>query len=154
MRNLLVSATALEIEPVLTEWKHRVSGDHEPVFLSGKETDVLITGVGAPAMNYHLSKGLNFRNYDHAYLVGIAGGSDQAIELGETVEVAENCFYDLGAENSEEYLDVFDLNLLNKNQYPFRKKKLTNPNAGIWDLKQMEGISKNTVTGSKKRQTD
>ena len=147
MSQLLVSATTLEIQPVLNEWDLAVDVTISPIFIRGDETDILITGVGAPAMMYHLTKSLQHQKYSHVCLVGIAGCFLKEVALGTLLEVVDNGFYDLAAEDHDHYIDAFNLDLIPKNQFPFKHKKLLNPDTNNWELNQANALSKNTISG-------
>ena len=147
MSTLLVSATLLEIKPILVEWEMYSDEACEPLFIDGNNTDVLITGVGAQAMIYHLTKALQQKKYKHCCLIGIAGAYNKEIELGTLLEVTKSSFYDLGAENSESFVDVFDMELIPFDQYPFNDKIISNPQTNYWGLDRSIALSKNTVTG-------
>lgn len=148
MTQLMVSATALEIQPVLDAWGHHVNVTTAPIFIHGVHTDILITGVGTPAMIYHLTKCLQHQSYNHVVLVGIAGCLQKDIELGRLFEVTCNQFIDLGAESANGFIDVFELDLLDNNQYPYSDKCLQNSSLPKWNLDLAHAISKNTVTGN------
>ena len=81
MQILVVAATEMEIAPYL---------------LQKNAMDVLITGVGAPACMYALTKHLQHKRYDFVIQAGIAGSFNSTYALGETFIVQKDVFADLG----------------------------------------------------------
>lgn len=142
MNILLVSATQTEITPFLQEIKAEPGN---AVFSSyackGHQVDVLITGVGAPQTAYYLGKYLS-PNYDLAINAGICGSFNPYLKLGEVVQVIEDHFADLGAEDDEKFISVSELNLPAaynvKNENPFL----------IENIRQVRGVTVNTTHGS------
>lgn len=160
MNILIVSATKAEIAPFLHE-KTLNSGTFSPgfpeeMFLKGSAPApgtavyVLVTGVGTPATIYYLTKALQKYSYDLVINAGIAGSFDRALPLGAVVQVVSDSFADLGAESGaedgEEFLDIFRLGLAGTETPPFKKGKLVNDfrHPG-WQ--EAEGITVNTVHG-------
>jgi futalosine hydrolase len=94
MNILLVAATQVEIQPLLTH------------FTNEKPFDVLITGVGMVATAFALGQQLAQKKYDLAINLGIAGSFDRRINLGEVVEVTEDIFAELGAEDDDQFLTI------------------------------------------------
>lgn len=97
---LLVAATAAEIAPFLAALDKEAS----------KNTiDVLITGVGMVATAFHLGEKLSTNTYDFAINVGIGGAVSKDLALGELVFVAQDLFYELGAEDDKDFLPIDQL---------------------------------------------
>ncbi|HTF05196.1 MAG TPA: futalosine hydrolase [Bacteroidia bacterium] len=126
MALLLVSATELEIAPLLGELrfysqKHDRLKSYE---FSGKSIDVLITGVGMTATAAWVAKTLAEQKYSEALNVGLCGSFDPKLQLGDVVKVGEDCIAHLGAEDGDDFLSVHQLNLLPENEPPFTNGKL------------------------------
>lgn len=101
MKVLLVSATQAEIAPLLKTYPNSPEftiGDHE--------VRVLITGVGMVATAFSMGAHLSSNAYDVAINTGIAGAFDRNLLLGDVVQVTEDCFAELGAEDGEEFLPI------------------------------------------------
>ncbi len=111
MNVLLVAATTLEVEKTVTLFP---------------KIKTLITGVGVPETLYALSKELYQNNYDLIINAGIAGTFDKNIPLGSVLEINKDRFADIGAQNGEDFLDIFELNLANANQFPYENGWLVN----------------------------
>lgn len=139
MRILIVSATELEIKYLL-----------EQSFPS-YSVDFLITGFGATAMTYQLTKHLNNNKYDLIINVGIAGDLNNKFEIGEIVNVAKDTFGDLGSNMNGKFLTQFDKKWIDENKFPFKNgflKSNYNHNSFINKLKIVTGITVNTISNS------
>jgi futalosine hydrolase len=144
MKILLVSATKFEIFPVLKELK-KVSATRVLTHCRfGKHTvDVLITGVGMTATAFQLGKILN-KKYDLAINAGVAGSFKKNIQPGEVVNVTNDCFADLGAEDGERFLTLKEMGLDEVISKKIKAKSLKSLSV----LKKVKGISVNTVHGN------
>lgn len=144
MKLLIVAATELEIAPL----RKRIEQDTTKN--SHFDVSFLITGVGMVATTYHLTNTLSYDHYDLVLNVGLGGIYDKNIALGEVVIVKTERFADLGAEDHFKFLDLFDLKLLQENERPFKEKILyaTDFPFNGHGLKEMDGITVNTVAGS------
>ncbi len=144
MRILIVAATAHEIA---------ATRDHYSGAVSSKMTiDFLVTGVGMTPTVYSLTKKLSAKKYDLVVNVGLAGSFRNEISIGEVVNVVSDTFADLGAEDGEKFLSVFDLKLQGRDGFPFWNGKIKNEHAGnyksIGALKKVKGITVNKVHGN------
>ena len=131
MKILIVSATALEIEPFVS---------------SNKDVEILITGVGAPACMYALIKKLQTNVYDFIIQAGIAGTFKNNFALGETFLVQQDLYADLGISENENFYTLFDTGFADANSTPYKNGWLINEgiiNVGIGLAKS---ITVNTVS--------
>ncbi len=150
MKILLVAATLPEIQPTIVWLEH----SWEKVELNfykknNNEIHILITGVGLTATAYQLGKTLAQNKYDLCLNAGIAGAFEWQLLLGDIVEVESECFGDLGAEDGNgNFLDIFEMNLLESNNFPFKNKILKNPACQFPDLKKVRALSVNKVHGN------
>lgn len=153
MKILIVSATKFEINPLIeTLGMPKIISNHLSRFQTKQhQVDILITGIGMVFTTFYLSTILAKENYDYAVNAGVAGAIDKDLLLGEIVHVTNDYFYELGAENGEEWLKVEDLNLLTENDLPYTSGGLTNNKipdlATIKALKQVKGQTVNKVHG-------
>ncbi|MBS1774543.1 MAG: futalosine hydrolase [Bacteroidetes bacterium] len=158
MNILLIAATEAEIAPLTTFIAANWQRDAEGVYArAGIQLTIRITGVGMVATVYHLTKILTAGRYDLIIQAGIGGSFDRGIELGEVVLVNSDCFGDFGAEDNENRLSIFQLGLLDANKDPFVNGKLPLPDnqwRPLISLKQVSGVTVNTVTGSEKTVSD
>lgn len=137
MKLLIVSATKFEIEPLLSKMESTNSMDGRLLSCKSKNLEIhfLITGVGMVATAYHTGKILD-ETYDAAFNVGICGSFNRNLELGAVVNVYEDTFSELGAEDGEKFLTLEDLKLSGVS-------KVVNKSGALHPI--IEGITK--VTG-------
>ncbi len=140
MNLLVVAATQAEIGPFIAH----IGNNAYP----SMRLNVLITGVGMLATSYALTKHLHGRRYDLVLQVGVAGSYDTAIGLGEVVFVASDRYGDLGAEDHDDYIDIFDMGLIDKNVSPHNDGKLLSAMSPVIHLPQVSGLTVNTVSGN------
>ena len=153
MKVLLVSATSLEIEPMIAGIHLVKKHEGHITSYSGKslEMDVLLTGVGMVATAYWVGRALASNSYDVAINAGICGSFDRHFPIGEVVNVVEDSFPEMGAEDGEYFLSLIDLDLLGRDEFPFTNGILENK--GVFDhpaldsLRKVKGITVNKVHG-------
>jgi futalosine hydrolase len=156
MKILLVSATSFEIEPLLTGMRLIKKHEGHITSYTGKnlEMDVLISGVGMVATAYWAGRALASSNYDVAINVGICGSFDRQIPIGDVVNVVEDSFPEMGAEDGEYFLSLIDLDLLGRDEFPFTNGILENKtifeHPGLTSLRKVKGITVNKVHGHSK----
>jgi futalosine hydrolase len=139
MKILVVAATAPEIA----------------IFQSKMPANVqtLVTGVGMTATTYALAKHLQTHQYDLVLQAGVGGSFDRSLALGSLVFVTQEHIGDLGAEDHEEYIDLFGLGLADRNKKPYTDGVLLNKLTALHqtiDLPQVSGITVNTVSGNER----
>ncbi|WP_443945343.1 futalosine hydrolase [Pedobacter sp. AW1-32] len=137
MKTLIVAATKAELSPFL-QHHNLPEGD----FLEGKNFDVLIAGVGMVATAFALGEQLSSANYNLVLNIGIAGSFDRNLKLGSLVNITEDTFAELGAENGDEFLAIADLGF-GQSQYAARGTIET-------DLPKVSAITVNRVSGNEK----
>lgn len=133
MNLLIVAATEFEIEPFLKQ---------------KNSADILITGVGIPAILYHLEKKISGKNYDFVIQAGIAGAFNDDVGLTEVVQVSEDTFADLGIQENGNFKTLFDMGFSDKNHFPFTNGWLKNPHALLQKnhLLSAKGITINKIS--------
>lgn len=140
MKVLIVAATEAEIMPL-------ISRKNSPV----KQVEVLITGAGMVATAFSLTKHLQSNKYDFVLQAGICGCFDTNFSLGDLLFVSSDQYGDLGAEDHNNYLDIFELGLLEKNVAPYTDGKLHTPLLQVHDsilLPHVSGLTVNSVSGN------
>jgi futalosine hydrolase len=136
MRVLILAATAGEIPSLGSEIQN-----------PQLEIETLITGIGMAATSYSLTKAICKKKYDLAINLGLAGSFRDEIKIGEVVAVVSDTFSDIGAEDGESFLSIFDLELQGKDHFPFWNGKLK-CNSDIDKYKSLAGlkhVAANTV---------
>ena len=113
--------------------------------------EILLTGVGMVLSTYWLTKILSKRKYDMVINAGIAGALNHALEIGTVVNVVEDSFPETGSESENGFLSIFELSLLNKDEFPFKNGILCNEKLILSELVNLlpavKGITVNTVHG-------
>ena len=149
MHVLIVAATEKEIGSIRSQAEK--SGNKNAKF------EFLVSGVGIAATTYAMTRKLKGGNFNMALNVGLAGTFREEIHLGEVVTVVSDQFADVGAEDGEKFLSVFDLELMDRDRFPFWNGKLKcdsfileNKFPSIQHLKKVKAITVNTVHGHEK----
>ena len=146
MKNiLLVSATPFEIAPLL-----EMIDQHQDFFAEKAHVRPLITGVGMVNTSLSLGHELSNASYEYCINIGIAGSYRLDIPLGTAVEIMEDQYAFFGVETSDQsYISVFDLGLIQKDQFPFKNGKLINTKRKFLSgLYQARGLTVQFVHGS------
>ncbi|MBB6274772.1 futalosine hydrolase [Pedobacter cryoconitis] len=136
MKILVVAATRAE----LAECCHTFNLA-EGNFIQHPRFDLLITGVGMTATAFALGQRLS-AGYSLVVNLGIAGCYDRNIPLGSLVNVVNDEFSELGAENKEEFLTIDTLGF-GKGKYAAKNKSVP------LNLPEVNGITVNKVHGNK-----
>jgi futalosine hydrolase len=134
MKMLIAASTIQEIAPLME------TPDLPPYKL-------IITGVGAMATIYSLTKSILEDRPDLIIQAGVAGAF-KADYLGEVCIVKQDRFADLGVEENKEWRDLFDMGLAKPNDHPFTKGWLENEHAFIeqFQLPLVSSITINEIT--------
>lgn len=144
MNLLIVSATEAEIAP-FTEYMQTAS------LREGVSGGLLYTGVGMLNTAYELTKHLQSNRYDLVLQVGVAGSYGRNINPGNVVFVTSDQYGDLGAEDHDNYMDIFEMGLINKDTRPYVIGKLYTPLIAVHNkitLPHVSGLTVNTVSGN------
>jgi futalosine hydrolase len=147
MKILIVSATKLEVAPLLDQMEaSRHFGTNQMSCMYKKlEIDFLITGVGMVTTAYYTGKVLN-DTYDLAFNLGICGSFNKNLEIGSVVNIYEDCFSELGAEDGEAFLSLEDLKLEGLTKISNTKYGALNQVMEL--LPKVTGITVNTAHGN------
>jgi len=137
MKILIVAATQLELNPVqevLNEIdRHKLS--------------YLVTGVGMTATAFHLGRAIS-NEYDLAINIGLAGAFDRSIALGEVVNVIQDHCSEEGVQDGDEFLNLEEIGLRKGDEFPFIDGHLKSSFNSPIQLKELRGITVNTVHGN------
>jgi futalosine hydrolase len=155
MRILIVAATEQEVASLKSEVGSRESGvknqEGNPTPDSELRTfdyETLITGVGMVATAFALGRHLAANNYDLVVNLGIAGSFDRSLALGEVLEITQDTFTELGAEDGEEFLSIETLGFGQATYEPTTKLADLYNLFNNFNLKQASAITVNTVHGN------
>ncbi|MCH2045297.1 MAG: futalosine hydrolase [Saprospiraceae bacterium] len=152
MRILVVSATHFEILPLLKYLKENF--DQNDAFIYQKKDvviQVLITGVGLMHTAFALAWALKGTRIDLVLNLGIGGALNSDFQIGEVYNIVSEQQADLGVEEANgSFTDLFELELLDRNQTPYINAKLYNPEVSSFKfLPTAKGVSVNKVHGNK-----
>lgn len=150
---LIVSATTSEISPTLdwlqAQWEVR---DPYNFSLNNCHVEILITKVGPTLAAFSMGQKANMARPDLVIHAGIAGSIRPDLKIGELVEVRSDRFGFWGAQEKDSNpLSVFDLLLVEPNEYPFKEGILYNNNIPQVDLPQVSSVTVTETTGTKER---
>lgn len=145
MKLLIVSATDGE---VAIAKKYIAEGGK-----TGHEVHMLTTGVGPIATAFALTRELSPNSYDLVLQAGVGGSFDKSIPLGSLVKISAERYGDLGAEDHDQYLDIFSMGLMPADEHPHSNGWLVTP-ASPWadkmELPSATGLTVSTVSGSER----
>jgi futalosine hydrolase len=147
MKLLIVSATKFEVEPFLNKMDsvNAINSTFISASYKNHQIDFLITGVGMVATAYHITKAL-FAKYDLAINAGICGSFNKNMELGTVVNIYEDTFSELGAEDGDAFLSLEDLKLNGVQKVVVTPLAISNKS--IDSIPKVSGITVNTTHGN------
>lgn len=143
MNLLIVAATSNEIMPLLEHY--HITPINGFIKTANGTPDFLITGVGAIATTYHLTKVLCANTYDLIINFGICGAFARDVSVGTTLLIKRDCLADIGAEDGDDFLLLTQMNVYSDSIgwiYPTSTVNIDIPTASA--------ITVNTVTGNDK----
>ncbi len=153
MKILIVSATYLEIEPLLLQFRFEkeINQKLKSYTYSNHEIDVLIPGVGMTCTAYWMGKTLNSKLYDACINLGLAGSFGNDLTIGQTVHITSDRISELGAEDGESFLSLIDMDLIEDEDYTLNHGEMKNTialeNQIIDALENVSAITVNTTHG-------
>jgi len=150
LKILLISATRIEIEPLLQRMVvnesslNMIKCQYKDFFV-----DVLISGVGIISTVYYLTKFVN-EDYDLVINSGICGSFSKSLKIGQVLNVVTEQFSDIGVEDSNNFLTVFEAGLIDYNKNPFVNGVLVNnfKHSQLIELEKTDAITVNIVHGN------
>jgi len=155
MRILVVVATEEEVGQLISNFGISISDilendANQPTncqLLTGN-CQLLISGVGMVATAFALGKHLTLNSYDLVVNLGIAGSFDRDIALGDVLEITEDTFAELGAEDDNEFLSIEKMGFGEGLFYPSTKLSNLYNLFNTFNLKTAKAITVNTVHGN------
>ena len=154
MKILILSATFPEINPLIDEFKLKNQTDtyFGRYMYENHSIDVIITGIGSISTAYLLMKFVTSEVYDFVIQVGIAGSYNNDLHIGSVVQVINEQFADLGVEDENKFVTLFEDGICSPDKRPYSGGKLVNPlnfDSGIIrDIPCVSGITVNCVSGN------
>ena len=151
MRILFVGATCFELYQFF-ENLIEIEGEGKNIFhykWYDLEIDLLIPGVGMTFTAYHLTRALYATKYDLIINAGIAGSFRDELSIGTVVNVKSEQFCDLGIEENDSVISLFDAGFMETDQFPFENGRMVNPNHyKELELASVDGVSSNISHGN------
>jgi len=149
MHILIVSATQFEVSPLLGYLQipsvpAGISRAARPV--NGHEVHVLITGIGMVNTAYAMGR-YGGGTYDLIINAGVCGAFDPSVPPGTLVQVTEDLLSEMGAEDGDGFLTYDQMGLPGEQRF---SGHLSHRFAGLSSLKQVKGITVNTVHGNER----
>lgn len=149
MHILIVSATQFEVKPLLEYLQIQPSAPGiynaaRPV--NGHDVQVLITGIGMVNTAYAMGRYGNGA-YDLIINAGVCGAFDRSVPPGTLVHVTEDVLSEMGAEDGDGFLTYGQMGL--PGEYRF-SGRLSDSFGALASLKQVKGITVNTVHGNER----
>lgn len=134
MKILVVAATKEEVSPVLKSSPRQY-------------VDFLITGVGMVATAFHLGRRLaEVPHYDLVLNVGIAGAIDYSLPIGSVVNITEDTFSELGAEDHDNWISISEMGFGTGTYYSYYNDR----DPILASLPTCKAITVNRIHGSEK----
>lgn len=149
MNCLLVAATTIEIAPFLEHYRNSEKNMHIDFHL-----ETLITGIGLTSTAYSLTRHILNHKPDLVIQAGVGGCFDKSIPLGKVLAIKQETIADQSVIELNSLKTLFALNLVPKNQHPYKNGWLPNPDKNLIrrsKLKAVKGISVNEITTDKKK---
>lgn len=149
MNVLIFSATKQEIDPLLSVVKTTtdIGGALIQTEYKNHKIDFVITGIGMTLTAYYCTKTIS-DYYDVAINAGICGSFNKNLEIGTVVNIYEDCFSELGAEDGDNFLDMEETGLSGIQKIENKKIEFKNSISEL--LPKVNGITVNTVHGNEK----
>jgi futalosine hydrolase len=140
MRVVITSATTHECQQIKSRVTDLYTNDSKRLKLSFHTS-----GIGMLPTCYTLQKLVYELKPDLIIQGGIAGTFTPELQLSQVVAVSNECIGDVGVEEMGVFKDVFDMQLENENNFPFRNKKLENPWLEQFNLAQLREVPAVTI---------
>lgn len=121
MRLLIFTSSQIEMEAILSCFNVELEKYQRfiSIQINGNVIDFCHSDPGIFSMSYYLTSSLCSDDYDLVINPGIAGGFGENINPTALLTVKKDCFADVGVFESGVFNDLFDMNLLGKNDSPF-----------------------------------
>jgi futalosine hydrolase len=154
MNILIVSATIHEIKPFLE--KSNIAFDLNSIVFSGGYSNhyitILISGVGMVSTTHTLTQCLIYEDgFDFVINAGIAGSFNKNIEIGTVVNIIEDRFSEMGADNGDDFIPAEKMRFNQENKPNASLGKIENRNMKfefINSIPQLTGVTVNKVGGN------
>ena len=136
----IVAATHLELAPILN--------NDLPANIK-----TCVTGIGSVATTYNLLLFIQNEKPDFLIQAGIAGCFDNTVSLSSFFTIEKDCFADLGVMENNEWIDMFDIGLIDSDSRPYENSWLINNTQTTLfkNENRVTGITVNEITTAASR---
>ena len=140
---LIVAATQKEVEYLIDLPQNINNQEIERI-------DFLITGIGIVNTIHNLTDLLKDVEYNLVINIGICGAYNRELELGQVVEVIEDCFADQLVETGSQELKWFEAGFNSNTVFPYTEngKLLPSHSISLSELNKVKSITSDTVHAS------
>jgi futalosine hydrolase len=148
MRILIVAATLPEVTPLIEALSLQQTEDGNLYIArhaSVANCSVLITGAGMVPTAFVLGRHLLLNTYNLVINLGITGSFSKELALGEVLEIIEDTFAELGAEDDAKFITIDKLGF---GESVFRPSAKISQLSKKFDLPQVTAITVNKVHGN------
>lgn len=153
MKNILITApTEMEIKP----FEERLGAIARPAkkgryHLGSLEIEIRSTGIGNTITAFNMARLFHEKYPDLCIQAGIAGSFDPELKIGELVQLRSDQFGFWGARDKDDSpISVFELGLVDPDQFPFKDTKLVNSTAPLPNIKEVSCVTVDAATGSER----
>ncbi|NQU85864.1 MAG: futalosine hydrolase [Mariniphaga sp.] len=150
MKILIVAATWMEVRLLADELEfiEEYRNNLKKYKHKNAEINILITGIGTTFTTFHLTNTLLSEKYTLIINMGIAGSFTKDIKIGQVVNVISEEFADLGIEDKDNFLTLFDSGFIASDEFPFENGIIKNSNNELnGSLFLARGITTNKSNG-------
>jgi len=141
MKILVTAATSFEIQSAINAF-------------ANSNVQFQVTGIGMLATAVSLTKLVLLEQPDIVIQAGIAGTFATHLPLGKVLAINTETIGDFGVQENANWLDVFDLKLVDANSVPFTNKQIPNPylaQLNTLSLEEAPAITVNEISTNEKR---
>lgn len=141
MQILVIAAKEAEIKPTV-----EFIAAHYP---TAAHIHFAYTDIGLTAATFSITRLALTQPTDLIIQAGIAGSFENGYQPGEVVLIDTEQQADLGVFENEQWKNIFDLQLTDENQTPYKKGVLPNPYINHFNflgIRKVAGISVNTIS--------
>lgn len=120
MKMTIVTATKMEVQPLINELGLVLVGNNKFYSSSDDRIHVLVTGMGMMQTATHLAIYAMQNQRDLFIDAGVAGAFNRDIAIGEVVQVISETYGDFGVEDGDDFKDFYDLGFLDLKEDEFQ----------------------------------
>jgi futalosine hydrolase len=149
----IVSATQQEVQPLIDYCKKSFAEKGNLSFIINPELHLCISihGVGIASSTYHITK-ICATKPTCVIQAGIAGTFNNMHAIGNVYCVGADRFADIGAQDVDNFIDAYEMNLIDGNAHPYSNGWLFNTELPypvfFTGLMHVNAVTVNTVSGN------